>query len=296
MSKPYTPSPSADDAELAAWQSAHADLLDRYRALPQSEPPARLDAAILAGARHATRHRRRPAWWIPLASAASLVAAAGIGWRVYLAESTRPGSATDASAPARQVLEVDLYPPSERQRALETAVNPPAAEEAPAAPAGLAAPAAPAKAAVSDPSVSATVDANAVDAIELRAEAASSESARRPASLAEPFTQSDHASLGRVPEQRAAPGTADRRDVPATAASPIPAEPKRQTQGKVEAEAAGRFNAAAPPESTAAATAIAEIQTLLARGEIVAARRAIRLFRSRYPDHPLPAEWRRYER
>lgn len=285
MSKPTTTPQTPDDAELAAWLGAHADLLDRYRALPQSEPPARLDAAILAGARHAARHRRQPSWWIPLASAASLVAAAGIGWRVYLADPSRPGTAPAASAPARQVLEVDLYPHSERERALETTVNPPA---------DAAAPAVPAMTAFSDKSASASADAKAADAVEARAETASSERARRPAELAEPFTQSDHASLGKAPEQRAATGIVDRRNLPAAASTPSLAEPKRQA--KAETEAAGRSNAAVPAEPATAATAIAAIETLLAQGEIIEARRAIRAFRSRYPDHPLPAEWRRYER
>jgi len=290
MSKPTTAPQTPDEAELAAWLGAHADLLDRYRALPQSEPPARLDAAILAGARHAARHRRSPSWWIPLASAASLVAAAGIGWRVYLADPSRPGTAPAASAPARQVLEVDLYPHSERERALETAVNPPAAAAAPAIPA------VPAMSAFSDKSASASADAKAADAVEARAETASSERARRPAELAEPFTQSDHASLGKAPEQRATPGAADRRNLPAAASTPSLAEPKRQAKAETETDAAGRSNVAVPAEPATAATAIAAIEALLARGQIVAARRAIRDFRIRYPDHPLPAEWRRYER
>lgn len=288
MNKSRTPPPTPDDAELSAWFSAHAALLDLYRALPLSEPPARLDAAILAGARHAARHQsRRPSWWLLLASAASLVAAAGIGWRVYLAESGPLPSAPAPSAPAHEVFEVDLYPASEREQALETAIHPPAPAEAQAA--APKAVTAPVKA---SPAAADLAKANTADEPR-RDRAAPSELARRPAALAEPFTSSDHASLGRAPEQRAASGLSDRLASPAAVSQPGKSEAKQLRTNQAETAPS---TAAPTVNPTTAAEELAAIEVLLADGEIVAARRAIRAFRSRYPDHPLPAAWRRYER
>lgn len=51
----------------------------RYRALPHEEPPASLDAAILAAARRAAAPRRSPARWaVPVSVAAVLALAVGI--------------------------------------------------------------------------------------------------------------------------------------------------------------------------------------------------------------------------
>src|SRR6185503_4277723 len=52
----------------------HDDKLHRaYRALGNEEPPAALDAAILARARERVVPRRRPSWMVPVSIAAVLV-------------------------------------------------------------------------------------------------------------------------------------------------------------------------------------------------------------------------------
>jgi hypothetical protein len=58
---------------------------DLYRRLPRYEPPRRLDRAVLGEAARAVRSRkppRRQRWIVGLGSAAGLVLAAGIAWRI----------------------------------------------------------------------------------------------------------------------------------------------------------------------------------------------------------------------
>lgn len=79
------------EAFLAGEESELARL---YRRLPQAEPDAKLDAAVLNLARaavepqrvnalrHANQRHRRPWWLVGLSSAAGLVLAAGIAWQM----------------------------------------------------------------------------------------------------------------------------------------------------------------------------------------------------------------------
>jgi hypothetical protein len=79
------------------------DLVALYRELPRAEPPAALDAAVLAAARAAVR-ARRPVWLAPAAAAAVMVLAVGVGWQLRhepLRESTPPAApATEAETTA----------------------------------------------------------------------------------------------------------------------------------------------------------------------------------------------------
>lgn len=82
---PHTPPPPDDDA-LAREERELAAL---YRRLPQAEPDAALDAAVLAQASRAVESRRRhalPRWAVALSSAAVLVLAAGLVWRLEFAQ------------------------------------------------------------------------------------------------------------------------------------------------------------------------------------------------------------------
>jgi len=76
----------------------HDDKLHRaYRALGNEEPPAALDAAILARARERVVPRRRPSWMVPVSIAAVLVLGIGVSLRMQLEQ---PGIETSVPAPA----------------------------------------------------------------------------------------------------------------------------------------------------------------------------------------------------
>ncbi|TDR40747.1 hypothetical protein DFR29_11261 [Tahibacter aquaticus] len=94
------------EAFLAGEESELARL---YRRLPQAEPDAKLDAAVLNLARtavepqrvnalrHANQRHRRPWWLVGLSSAAGLVLAAGIAWQM---QGMQQGPAEALRAPA----------------------------------------------------------------------------------------------------------------------------------------------------------------------------------------------------
>lgn len=285
------------DPEIEALLREHAVVIERYRALPATEPGAHLDVAILKQAALAVQKpiRRRP-WLVPMASAASLVAAAGIGWRVHLANRVEP------SAPARaeryQVLEIELNPPSERERALKTTVLPvPAAE----LPNPVDAPR-PAPSAAPD-SLEAIIQSPLKDrGIQF-----------------EPHTQPDHAGIGQLPEQRAiaAPLAAEEADLAtAPAASPVTAFPAVTNSvqsaaplpagklGKSEASGAGREPAASDGEkgdtdsaqNLSASAWIGQIRVLIRQRRLHRARKEIRALQIAYPELILPTDIARYQR
>jgi hypothetical protein len=95
-----------------------------YRGLGRDEPPAQLDAAILAAAA-----RRRMRWAVPVSVAAVVVLAVGVTLRVQMEE--RKGAEDVALSP--QVMEA---PPATADRAVpESRSAAPAAAPAPARPA-----------------------------------------------------------------------------------------------------------------------------------------------------------------
>lgn len=130
------------EAFLAGEESELARL---YRRLPQSEPDAKLDAAVLALARaavepqrvnalrHANVRHRRPLWLVGLSSAAGVVLAAGIAWQMRngFNESAAPTLRQSASARTeRDVIPITaIVPPA------EPAAAPPAPPPPPLAPA-----------------------------------------------------------------------------------------------------------------------------------------------------------------
>ena len=146
------------EAFLAGEESGLARL---YRRLPQSEPDAKLDAAVLAMARaavepqrmnalrHAKDRHRRPLWLVGLSGAAGVVLAAGLAWQMRGAfNETLPSSAGSASPAARADREVipisAIVPPPEPAPEDVAAAAPPTAQAvAPMAPPAPAAPAAP---------------------------------------------------------------------------------------------------------------------------------------------------------
>jgi len=97
----------------------HDDKLSRrYRELSREEPPASLDAAILAAARMAVQPRTRSRWMGPVAVAAVLVLGLGIALRMQVEqpgiESSAPAASTSAEYPVAPPAE---EPPAAAERA-----------------------------------------------------------------------------------------------------------------------------------------------------------------------------------
>jgi hypothetical protein len=89
---------------------------DLYRRLPRYEPPRRLDRAVLneaARAVHSGRPPRRQRWILGVGSAAGLVLAAGLAWRI----GHEPVGQNDAVAPPAAPRVVPVQPIDESARA-----------------------------------------------------------------------------------------------------------------------------------------------------------------------------------
>lgn len=134
------------EAFLAGEESELARL---YRRLPQSEPDARLDAAVLALARaavepqrvnalrHANVRHRRPLWLVGLSSAAGIVLATGIAWQMRngFNESAAPTLQSPVSARAeRDVIPITAIVPPDEPAAAEPAPPAPLSEAPAVAP------------------------------------------------------------------------------------------------------------------------------------------------------------------
>ena len=299
------PSPiSPDDDDLQALLSEDSALLKRYRALPDSEPGKHLDAAILGRAANAVRRpAARQRWLIPLASAASVVAAAGIGWRVHLAQQQEQAAAA-APAEKYEVLEIDLQSGDQR-RALDTAVMP---QQAPANAAGSLGKSAEPEA-KERPSLSEIISGPARD-----------NGVTVDPQVFEPHTRSDHAEAGRAPEQRQALSSAPLEDAfsseRAPAAAPAPSrersedealdtvtvtgsrigdDRRKQTGADAEAFERRKNDKDALPVLTPADW-IERIRALIRIRRVGMARDEIRAFREAYPSYQLPRDISRYER
>jgi hypothetical protein len=299
------------DDELEALLSEDSELLRRYRALPQSEPGKHLDSAILGRAGNAVRRQSvRARWLVPVASAASIVAAAGIGWKVLTTQQQEQQAAAGPEA-KYEVFEIDLQS-SDRQRDMDAASMPPqsASKEAKAdsAPLEKSAPVV----AEPRPSLSEIIQGPARDSGII---------------VDEPHTRTDHAVPGRAPEQRqpisdpygsgyagnAASGAlAPAAPPPAAAAAEADSESEQslgrlQSRGEREVRAkraAGdeRARYAEPAEIAddlplyAPADWIEQIRDLVSARRLQDARSEIARFRAAYPSYRLPPDLRRYDR
>jgi hypothetical protein len=295
-----TPMIPQDDIE--ALLAEDSELLKRYRALPLSEPGKHLDAAILGRASNAVRRpAARQRWLIPIASAASVVAAAGIGWRVHLAQQEEQAAGGLAPAAKYDVMEIDLQSGDQR-RALDTAVMPPQQQRERAEAAGNAAPQA-----KSQPTLSEIISGPARD---------------NGVIIDEPHTRTDHAEPGRAPEQRQSlPRLSDDSDArstnqaPAAAAAAAPRtesdseSPKLEALGitgsrtkRVDAEEGEsdgfgyERRRVGEDELLAPADWIDHIRNLVSARRTQQAREQVERFRAAYPSYRLPPDLRRFER
>lgn len=115
---------SAIDREIDAFLAGEDSEIARiYKKLPQSEPDAQIDAAVLAMARgavepqrraairHARAQHRLPGWMIGIGTAAGFVFAAGLAWQLRNSINPTPGGSMRPASEAADVINVTILPP-----------------------------------------------------------------------------------------------------------------------------------------------------------------------------------------
>jgi hypothetical protein len=266
-----------------------------YRRLPRYEPPRRLDRAVLseaARAVHSGKPPRRQRWLVGVGSAAGLVLAAGIAWRI----GHDPMNANNAAGPASQV--VPVQPISESASAKR---------EAPAQSAD--APAEADAAAASESRLQGAAD-NRAAKDELKTVERKAKAARQPASAA-PMKAPE------TPKPAPPPSVASPR------AEPFPAAPEqRERAQEFEKSSAGKSEpteaGGAAVQQTAPASArglssptqlsgsvelrrdmelapqdwLAHVRLLLRQGRPQQASESLRLFQRAHPDWTIPDDLR----
>jgi hypothetical protein len=252
-----------------------------YKRLPQSEPTALLDRAILTKARAAVAHappvRQRPPRWIAMAASfAGMAIAAGIGWRVY--ETRQNDTAVSASAPAvrDEAFEVEVLPDQRRERGLEMS-------QMPAPPPAPAAPPPPEPQAFEDRARAKQEAASA--AAQVVAEPAP---ALQKAIVPDPHERADHGGAAAVPERRQNVAAA-----PAAASAPMAEDAlgalSAESEQKRDEADAKRKEAVASPQEW-----LARIRQLVRDRRYTEARTELYRFRTEYPDVVIPTDLRRY--
>lgn len=268
------------DQELDDLMRDYESEVAAYRRLPQSEPTALLDRAILTKARAAVAHappvRQRPPRWIAMAASfTGVVIAAGIGWRVHEARQDDTQSAASVPAARDEAFEVEVLPGNhgERERGLEMA-------QMPAPP----------------PPVPAQEPKAFGDRARAKQEAAASvaPAAAEPAPILQkaivpdPHQRADHGGAAAVPERRqnvaAAPAAA-----PAPMAEDTLGALSVETGEKRDEADTQRKEAVAPPQEW-----LARIRQLVRDRRYTEARTELYRFRTEYPNIVIPTDLRRY--
>ena len=262
----------------------HGEFGALYRRLARSEPPRRLDRAVLGEAARAVRGRapRGQRWLVGLGSAAGIVLAAGIAWRVGQEAAMQP-PVPSAPAPASVEI-VPVQPIVERGRAPAGA----AAQAEMAAPAPATAPAA----ADAAPPPRETVAAM---------RAARTVPAAKPAAAPPPPAVIEHAPATPTPfpQDPQADGAAE-------SASGLRHERADAAEAKSEAERPrepDRMRARAAPAPSASvqlrrdqqlapAEWLGHVRELLRDGRRQQASESLRLFHRTHPRHEVPADLR----
>ena len=264
----------------------HGEVGTLYRRLARSEPPRRLDRAVLGEAARAVRGRapRRHRWLVGLGSAAGIVLAAGIAWRVGQEAAMQPSAIT---APAPAAVEVVPVQPISGQ-ARRPAEPAPATEN------------------FADDSATAPAPAGAAKR-EAAADAAKQKAAPRKTIAAPPAPPAP------VVEQ-APPAPAPFPQAPeATGAGEADASARDEAAGALAGKAAATQERESAPERLRARAApapsasvelrrdqqlapdawLAQVRDLLRQGRRQQAAESLRLFHRTHPRHVVPEDLRR---
>lgn len=289
-----------NDRELEELMRDYEAEVAAYKRLPQAEPTALLDRAVLTKARAAVGHVHKPPRWIALAASfAGVAIAAGIGWRVYEAQQARHDGLLQDKAARGEAFEVEVLPSSSRDRAkaLEMAQMPPPPPPPPAAPE-------PPKEAEAfaesklrkqeQPGAPAAASAAVASEEALAAPAVVAPMPQR-AAEPEPHTRADHAVRGGVPEQR------QNRSAPASATSGAGLgladaddhlDQRERNEG--DAELGGRLAKGKDDASLRPEVWLEQIRTLVRERKYARARLELVRFRQVHPNVVIPTDLRRY--
>jgi Meckel syndrome type 1 protein len=308
MMTPHAP----DDERLPG----EDELSSLYRKLPSIEPPAALDAAVRRAAAEAVKPtvaaRRRARWPVALSSAAALVIAAGLAWRMGQMpskqdelheaaaqhqaqtvaaqeqpkadhESTEAPSSPPAQVQARIVAPPEppkLTPPNarvekaqERRKQMAAPAPAPAVEEASSNPVPAPMPAPPAPPAPPSPPVE----------IMTKRDDASMNAAPAPA-MADKMAQIDRAFDQTAHQQPQAARALRQAPMPTQA---MPAPMAEQASPALASSIDLRFNKADTPEQE-----LQKIRDLFAGNQRDDARKRLADFHRDHPDYVLPADLR----
>jgi hypothetical protein len=266
----------------------HGEFGALYRRLARSEPPRRLDRAVLGEAARAVRGRapRKHRWLVGLGSAAGIVLAAGIAWRVGQEAAMQP-SAITAPAPAA-VDVVPVQPISEQARRAEPA---PTTDDFADAPAAAPAPAAAAKreAAADSPKQKAKPGPRKPPAPPPPPSEPVVEQAQ-PAPAPAPFPAAPESTVagdGAGPERGARAG--------APAAKSAATEEHESAPQRLRARAAPAPSASVElrrDQQLAPDAWLAQVRDLLRQGRRQQAAESLRLFHRTHPRHAVPEDLR----
>jgi hypothetical protein len=255
----------------------------RYREASREEPPAHLDAAILAASRRAVGagpRARKPAWMVPASIAAVLVLGIGVSLRMQLEQ---PGIETSAPAGSSE------YPVPAAEPAQD------AVAQAPAAPPPAPSPP-PAPQARSEPDTKRRAQADANRNAQANA---MREEPQAPKALTQRVEKRD----AEAPAERALRKDSAASEPPAsatvttpttTASPPAAAAPQAAMRPKLEGYAADTARERAPRAALAAAAdpdparELERIAKLREAGNHAEADRALEEFRRRHADYRIP--------
>jgi hypothetical protein len=277
------------DAEVAA-----------YKRLPQSEPTALLDRAVLTKARAAVAHAPRPPRYLALAASfAGVALAAGIGWRVHVANEEARLAAMDSAPVREEVFEVDVMSGGtrDRQKALEMAQLPPPPPP-PEPPAADAEQYEARKEAKAFAATAPTAEMPPASAPAPAVEAAAAPNPQR-VSMPEPHLRADHATRGAAPEQRQNRAAAATAAAPADAAQRLEESSLKSLRDQREGESDTLGRIALSKDDAAEGLLSAEdwikrIRRLLRERRMDEVRSELRRFHETYPDVAIPVDLRRY--
>jgi hypothetical protein len=273
-----------------------------YRRLPRYEPPRRLDRAVLgeaARAVHSGKPPRRQRWMVGIGSAAGLVLAAGIAWRIGH-DAMKEQDAATIGAQRQTPIIVPVEPVTEPARKREAPAPEPAQEEIQAAP-----PASMAKSTGEMDRAAAKEETKTRAQDKLKANAKAAPKPAKPAAApALPVATPPPAPPQAFPEAarergetESSAGATDQSATAAGAAAPI--EKRVEKRGASDAELAQpntaplgssielRRDLQLAPEDW-----LAHIHQLLRQGRRQQATESLRLFQRAHPDWTIPDDLR----